>query len=436
MSHFKDVQPHEVIFVTSRSLIVDQQTTSSDGQVSKFNPRNRMIVKNWNGETDISEILSEDGIQTMTYDKLIYMLIHCNTPNKETLSEIKIIVLDECHTLFSDGFIDDIETLKLWIRERLYRGDKIIIGLTATPGIIYHNKREWGVHINQLNSEIITNYKAQNLYCSAYRSIPTLLNSNKFKGKSIVMCYSVADCKKLSAKIKNSAILISTGNNHYNEDEMNPIRDYIIQHNSPPDMVTVGGRTFPLDVLITTSTLREGINLNECCGVKNVICCIPDELHVSQFVGRCRFNIENLIIANEYMRKSQKTNRYLQKCRDDFLNYVQDENDLTWFNSVKHLLEDPSKKPIRLMLDKKSFDDYIKNNWIGKKITSAEQRNEILSLAVGCKIIEGQQSCVTFNKVITYIENELGYTVKSGRCTIKYIKYTYKVIQIKKKEEC
>lgn len=431
LNHLADVKPCEVIFVTSRSIIVDQQTRDEDNdRISKFDAKNIRFIRKWNGEDRGCEVLDDNCIQTMTYDKLIYILNHCNTPEHETLKEIKVVVMDECHTIFSDTFIRDIAGLKIWIRGCMYLKEKIFLGLTATPRILFYNEREWGVKINQLNSEILVRYRVQNLYCTSYLSLPQIFSDNILTGKTIIMCYSIDDCYELRDKIPNSAVLVSRSNKKY-KDSMDSIRDYIVGNASLPDTVNVDGKVFDLNVLITTSTLREGINLNESSGVKNVICCIPDELHVCQFVGRCRFNIENLIIANEYMPISTKNNRYVNECRQDFLDYVDDRNNREWIDSIGHLLENPNLDPKFIYFDETSFFEYINENWLDRRIISKEDREYIANIALSCNLIKGRRSLTTFNSIMEHLENSGKYQVISKRCVVDGKKYTYKTIKLK-----
>ena len=74
---FPHLKPQEVLFVTSRAMIVDQQIKNTS--ISKYNPKDIAIVKYWNGVTDTLDEVEHSGIQVMTYDKLIDILISKNT---------------------------------------------------------------------------------------------------------------------------------------------------------------------------------------------------------------------------------------------------------------------------------------------------------------------------------------------------------------------
>ena len=70
--HLPHILPSEMLFVTSRALIVEQQ--SKENGITKFKPNNMLSIKHWNGEEDSLDIIDSKGIQIMTYDKLITIL--------------------------------------------------------------------------------------------------------------------------------------------------------------------------------------------------------------------------------------------------------------------------------------------------------------------------------------------------------------------------
>ena len=199
----------------------------------------------------------------MTYDKIINILLKKNIEGLETLNRVKVIIFDECHTLFSDAnFIKDMEMLKVWIRDNLYIGNKIFIGLTATPNIIEYYQKEWGVSINKLNDEVLVNYKVKQLHCTDFDTIPYIVTT-QIEGKTMIMCYSYNQCLKLKERIPNSFILTSKSNKKFTK-EMNKVRQHIIKYESLPDtFMDDDGVEKELNVLIVTSTLREGVNLRK-----------------------------------------------------------------------------------------------------------------------------------------------------------------------------
>lgn len=441
--HFPNIKSYEIMFIASRSLIVDQQTKEEG--IDKFNQsKNNLeyIVRYWNGEEELSEkLLNRLGIQMMTYDKIIRILKTQNTEGLETLSKVKLIIIDECHTLFSDKFIKDIEMLKVWIRDNLYIGSKIFLGLTATPNILAYYQKEWGVTINRLNKEILIKHKAKQLHCTDFETIPYIV-TNKIEGKTIIMCYSYADCKKLKEKIPNSFILISKSNKEFTN-EMKRIRQYLVDNESIPEtFIDDDGIEKDLNVLITTSTLREGVNLREYSGIRNVVCCFSDELHITQFMGRCRYNIDNLIVADTYINADNFDDEaYLSKCRQSFRIFMKNKDNTSWFDSVKHLVEHDIYEVKRFVLsaDENKFIDYINIKWLVPKGITEEELNkykiyknndkqEIINRVIQYKLLKLYPYQISFNKVIDLMKNTLGYTIENKRGNIDKVQHTYKLI--------
>ncbi len=434
------IKPCEILFVASRSLIVEQQSKVEG--ISKYDHRNLIFIKHWNGEIDSTEVLEKKGIQIMTYDKIIDILVRKNIEGLETLSKVKVIVFDECHTLFSDKFIKDIEILKVWIRDNLYVGSKIFLGLTATPSIIEYYQKEWGVSINRLNKEILINYKVQQLHCTNFDTIPYIVTT-KLEGKTLIMCYSYKQCKELKKKIPNSFILISKSNKYFTK-EMNEVRQYIVDYESLPDtFIDDDGIKRELNVLITTSTLREGINLRENSGIRNVVCCFSDELHITQFVGRCRYSIDNLVVVDTYINAdNMNKNSYLAKCRRSFRAFMKNNDNTSWFDSIAHLIDHDiyDIKKFKLSHDENKFINYINSKWLVPKgisdneelnkykIYKDEHKQEIINMVIECKLLKLYPSRITFNKVVNLMTNNLGYTIETKRGKINKKRHTYKLI--------
>jgi hypothetical protein len=441
--HFPNIKSQEIMVIASRSLIVDQQI-QEEGIDKFFLPKNNIsyLVRYWNGEEDLSEdILKKYNIQMMTYDKIIGILSKGNIEGLETLSKVKLIIFDECHTLFSDKFIKNIEMLKVWIRDTLYNNNKIIIGLTATPNILAYYQKEWGVTTNRLNKEILIKHKAKQLHCTNFGTIPYIV-TNKIEGKTIIMCYSYMDCKKLKNKIPNSFVLISKSNKEFTK-EMGRIRQFLVDNKSIPDtFIDDDSIEKELNVLITTSTLREGVNIIEQSGIKNVVCCFSDELHITQFAGRCRYNIDNLIIADTYINADNfDDNAYLTKCRLSYKTFMKNKDSTSWFDSIKHLVSHDVYEIKRFVLsaDENKFIDYINVKWLVPKgingnelnkykIYKEHDKNEIVEMVIKCRLLKLYPYQITFNKVINFMEDTLGYTIENKRGKINKIKHTYKLV--------
>ena len=450
LSQLPNVNPYEVLYLTSRSITVDQMV--KDESLDKFYADKLSLVQYWNSsdsvnEQDLSEI-SRCGIQVMTYDKIINILVNQNNDGCKTLGKIKVVIVDECHTLFCDSFINNIEVLKVWIRDMVCEGEKLFIGLTATPGIVQYYKAQWGVPVRRINKEILVQYKAKQLICTDFNTIPYLVATNHFEGKTLVMCKSIKDCLELQSKLSNAAVMVSKQNSKYYTKELNEIRNYIVENRTLPDTFVYvnsekGTRERrPLDILISTSTLREGFTLLPQSGVKNVICCYTDEMNITQFVGRCRFNIENLVVADIYHRSDNlKSNTYFGKCEQDYQAFVHNFENIKWFNSISHLVSHSWEDTQRVVLgkDERRFIDYINTHWLVPigcsckdsekyRIYKEEDKKAIVDMAFECDLFRTARDDLTFNRVVRMLKETLGYEVVSGRLRFQSEQYTYKLV--------
>jgi len=423
-----------------------------DDNLDKFHADKLSLVQYWNNvdavdESSLDEI-ANCGIQVMTYDKIINILVNQNNNGYKTLGRIKVVIVDECHTLFCDSFIDNIEVLKVWIRDMVCEGEKLFIGLTATPGIVQYYKSQWGVPVSRINKEIIMQYKAKQLICTDFNTIPYLVATNHFEGKTLVMCKSIKDCLALQNKLSNAAVMVSKQNKQYYTNELDEIRNYIVENKTLPEtFMYVNPETGyrerrPLDILISTSTLREGFTLLPQSGVKNVICCFTDEMNITQFVGRCRFNIENLVIADGYHRSDNLfTNTYFGKCEQDYQAFVHNFENIKWFNSISHLVSHSWEDTQRVVLgkDERRFIDYINTNWLVPigcsgidsekyRIYKEDDKKKIVDMAFDCDLFRTARDDLTFNRVVRMLKEALGYEVVSGRFRFNYQQQTYKLV--------
>lgn len=431
------IKPYEMLFVTSRSITVDQQ--SRQNGVSKYDKSDLSVVKFWNNESDDEEIMAQRGIQIMTYDKIIQILKQRNSVGHETLKRIKLIVFDECHTLFSDTFISGMDVLQVWIRDTLYLGEKYLIGMTATPGILFHHENTWGVKLNKINKSVLKGYTAKQIVCTNVETVPYLIASNHLAGKTMIMCATVDSCFKMQKEIPDSAVLISPHNPRFTP-EMESIRKTIVDEETLPDtFLSVTERNEkgkamayerrPLNVLIVTSTAREGFNLKPESGIRNIVCCYGDPLHITQVCGRARFDIDTLVVADTYFRGDNlDQDSYLAEQRKAFKGFLYLRNNLKWFDGISHLVNHDVYGTKRFILssDESRFISYINTKWlvpptITKKCTDKykiwrqEDKNEIVGVFRDCKLVSLPDDLITFHKVMSTLTRSLGYEVESGR---------------------
>lgn len=454
LERFPDINPCEVIFVTSRSITVDQQVCSFDG-VERFEPNDKSTVSAWSGENSIWDII-ERGIQVMTYDKLIHIILSTPSYGLTELQNIKMIIFDECHSLFTDNFIRDMELLKYWIHINIQKSDKVFLGLTATPEIIIHYSNLWGVPINIL-SEPLHNYSVNQLWCTDVKSLLPLLEKH-LNGKTLIMCNSTAMCYKLQAQIPYSKVLVSKNNDSYVGYEMDELRRHISTHGILPNEV---------NTLITTSTLREGFGFKKESGIKNIVTFLSDSTHVIQFAGRCRYDIENLVVVDARIRLSGDS--FTDKQRELFRHFLANEEDVEWFDSISKIINHPVENTIRFFseggwelkgfkipsrkerpyLEKyvsessiNQFRKYIYDNWVYNEnddiedyyIFKEEHKEQIVNKVKELNLIGDDTKTITFHKVINIIK-DLGFDVGNGRKLFDGVQYRYRLIKSKNKKE-
>lgn len=375
------------------------------------------MIRYWNGKGDVKPD-PESGIWLMNYWQLTQIIDMMCSTGESLFSKIKIVVFDECHTIYSDRFIKEMIGVRVWLRERIARKDTMIIGLTATPGILFAYGDCTGIKTKVVNKESFINYKVQNLICTTHDRIPELFYDGILSGMSIIMCNTFEDCMTLQKQLSNSVALCSA-NNKKDTHEMQIVRDYIINHSMLPSKMSSGG---DLKVLIATTTMREGINLISNSGIKNVISCVTDELHVKQFVGRCRFNVENLVVAyHPQYTRANDYGGYLTESRTAFRNYVANPSDREWFDSVSEVMDCKFEDIVRYGIDcdKNGFNEEFESKYcsVGDVIYvwSAEQKDDIVQMAQKHNFLDKPKYKYTYTGVIKAIEQEGVFAVVDGR---------------------
>lgn len=455
LEQLPDVKPEEVIFVTSRAVTVEQQAKSQG--VVKFDPCDINLINYWNCDERATQDVGSQ-IRLMTYDKIIYILKACNTPEQKTLDAIKVVIFDEVHTLFSDMFIQDMAALQVWIRDTIYDANKLLIGMTATPEILYYHAKQWGVSVKRLNRSTLMAHRAKQMLCTHFEAIPTLIEEH-LQGKTLVLCSSVAACERLRAQIPNSAMLISKNNPKFTP-EMQVIRDYIVEHERFPDtyleptdaeLIRRGRGARPsivsdipraLKVLLVTTTAREGYNLREDSGVRNIISCYGDSLHLAQIAGRARYDLDMLVVAKTRLPyDNYNTKDFLAQQRKLFEDYLSDPLKTEWCSTVEHLVQHDMRDTKRFILgsDVDAFVRFVDEKWLvpagateleqkSYRLWMDEDKQELVAKCIACKMFHLPKRDITFQRVISLLENHLGYEVMTGRLKQDGVRYTYKLI--------
>lgn len=432
---FPDLLRSQFLLVTSRSLTAQQQ--GLDEGMEQIKHLDVDTIKYWNGrgesDDDLAAAFVEAGMPVMTYDKMAHILGWCNDPDYETFGNVKVIVFDECHCMFSDLFIHDISLVKLWVRMQLAMKDDVyMFGLTATPDIVEFYRKQWGVNLNYMLDRTLVRHKAKQLTVTDVTTLPYFVNQS-FEGKTLIMCPTVQMCMDLQKQIPNSAVLVSRSNKNYTE-EMHRIRNYIALNERFPDKHKIeyddgSSQWVDLNVLIGTSTIREGFNLCLESGVKNIVSCCSDSLHVIQIAGRARYDLDNLVVVDCPVRENlNKAGNFLKTSRKQFLEYLEDKRSFAWFDSISNVVQHGIDDVVRYReaSDVDGFINYIKGRWaipantLDEDLSSywiwtAEDKAEVVAEYKRCRMSALPARKITFTRILHEMQERLGFNVVEDR---------------------
>ena len=418
------ISRNEIIFVTSRSLTADQQARCDTMVRMKwFDPE---IMSIWNKDDPVEGAALKNGIRVLTYSFFTGILKHGNPEERSGLKNVKLIIFDECHTLFSDDFIKDIEVIKQWIRDNLEYGNTMVLGMTATPEIMFFYQQYLGFGFHKMNEELLYRYKAKHFICTDEDSIPYMVATNKLPGKTMILCDTVSRCKKLEKELPNSVYVVSKNNQkEYDANKMDYIFDAVEANETIPDFYN--GK--PLNILITTSAFREGFNLREKSGIRNVISYRVDPMHLTQFCGRARYDLDNIVAVDcdtPYLSRGGEA--YQKEMTDQFKAFLRGEVGISWFDQISHLTEDDimTTTKFRLTSDDARFIKEINKRWLVPdgctdtdkyKIWKEETKQELVQLALDCRIFNTkiEKRDINFCKVIKKLKDSFGYTIEDDR---------------------
>lgn len=445
---FPDLLRSQFLLVTSRSLTAQQQ--GLDEGMEQFKYLDVDTVNYWNGRGESDDSLAsafvEAGMPVMTYDKMVHILGWCNDPDYETFGNVKVIVFDECHCMFSDLFMQDISLIKLWVRMQLAMKDDVyMFGLTATPEIVEFYRKQWGVNLNYMLDRTLVRHKAKQLTVTDAVTLPYFVNQS-FEGKTLIMCPTVQMCMDLQKQIPNSAVLVSRSNKNYT-DEMHRIRNYIATYERFPDKHKIeyddgSSQWVDLNVLIGTSTIREGFNLCPESGVKNIVSCYTDSLHVIQIAGRARYDLDNLVVVDCPVRENlNKAGNFLKASRKQFLEYLEDKRSFAWFDSISNVVQHGIDDVVRYReaSDVDGFINYIKGRWaipantLDEDLSSywiwtAEDKAEVVAEYKRRRMSALPDRSITFARIIHEMQERLGFNVVEDRGYVDGKQIRYKAV--------
>ena len=414
---FPDVKPCEILFVTSRSLTAEQQAVQYNTvrllRREDVPPFARFANGGyWRGE--------EDQMKIMTLDKLGLIVENYKGEKGHLLKNIKIIVIDECHALLSDkGFMHMLPSVLCALHLITKLTNTILIGLTATPDILNDDFGCMGLPIRNVLPTPIYAYQAKQLYMAHRGSLDYFLDQEKFPGRTIVLCRTATEAEELTRKYENSALLVSRSNDCYCAETMVPLRKYIAHYESIPEYyeVAMGDAKVKrkIDILFTTTTMREGVTLKEKSGVRNVICMIPDKLHVIQFVGRCRYDVDMLAVLDTESYITKEPSQYIANEHLAFRHFLLDDSD-AWFDGLEHIVRGTAKDVRRVDASggTANFAALVSDKYVEQKVRG-ESKHELVLAAKQCGLFVRYNLAPTFKSVVQILTEHMGYTVTQKR---------------------
>ena len=427
LAKLDDVRPYEVLFVTSRALAVDQQA-------NQYNTLVRLLPEDdvsayWrygNPPTDC------EHIRITTYDKLEALMFPTNNKSYvcSALNFVKVVVLDEVHSVFADVFISFMNTLQIWLCNEISKGDKLFFTLTATPHILYECAPMCGIDVNPIASPLYK-YKAKNLMCVDTDELVRLLNE-ELTGKTAVMCKHSRTCYWLQKQIPKSVVLASKNGGDYITCNMSDVRREIVQNFRLPDDVTV---------LIATETIREGFTFIEQSDIRNIVSFFPDEMNIHQLVGRCRYNVDNLIVVNtkyrgsyddyfgeqrrlfeEFCANPAEKTKWLDLISDiapsdpDRIKVVVNNLGKGYYKARKPQEKNPSVAKFNKRDSEEKLKKYIENTWVAdeKLIYGDDIKNKIVEDVSAMNIFTEEAGIDTWGKLENVL-SDMGFDVVNTR---------------------
>lgn len=340
---YPDVKPEEILVVTSRAITANQQATDKNAtRIYASDPYSWSVDDAYDfesGEIKVPYIHgSKVGVTTYASFCRLLDVDHSYVPSK------KILVFDEFHSVFVDTYTEYSRWLPFVISTMPDR--QLVFAMTATPEPIY----DFFCNDDILNmvlgkGEEIRKYRAKNMWCTFYDQIPSIVKN--LDGKTLIMCNDSEKCEELSAAIPYSVVLYGRGHRKHT-DNMGEILDYIAMSDTVPDGAWIPSGTkladgaviakmFPFKVIISTTVLREGVNIRDYSGIRNVVCCSLNAVDIIQFAGRCRYDIDNLIIA-PVRRRIYSVENERDSIYNSYVDFINTKKENAWSGSIVEAL--------------------------------------------------------------------------------------------------
>lgn len=438
------IEPEQIIVVTSRALIRDQQ--AQDDSVIAHHSGDSAIYNFWNNEATIKEYAGRPGIRIMTNSKFIDLLTRHCVDGGCLLDGVKCIVFDECHSLIMDFFIDNIAAIGYFIGWHEHAKDKMLIGMTATPDVFYECPNYVPFSFKVVNAPLYR-YKAQRLTICHYTKIARWISQQE--GRTLVMCQTEDECRDIEKMLMpytlGTDVLLSRSNTHYKADKMEYIYRSLERDSTIPELrrpYEGQTRRQRLRVLISTSVIREGVNLVEGSGVQNIVCLYHDPTDIIQVVGRCRYNVTNLciVVGSSIRYKANMMTGYYNAYTNDCSDFINGTGTM-WFERISNVVAHSARETIIRVnpdavirrsyvpiKDLPAFLKYIDNHWVGKKIF--EEDKPIIEQAATRHGVRRKKDGMPsdFVGIVGQLKFSKLYDAQRGRLVIDHKRKYYTVI--------
>lgn len=303
----KDIEPDEVLFLTSRKSTKHQQLSNANTI--------QAIPDDFNNNMFIFEKANRKGKIRVATAHQFGSWIKCGQVDIIP----KIIILDELHSIISESiFADDLLQVIEFIKENY--NNIIKVGLTATPQFLFNYLNDDILTFAVVDKNINSKYKCNKIKTFIKGQGITVLKQIMPKicqeYKVIYYTQSAKQCYKLSQEYgKKSAFLISDYNESVVDDQrlvdiMNDqgVKDYILKNETLPK---------DTEIIFINSACREGMNIKD-KSVKCIICEAVDMITIEQILGRIRNDLEEFIVVCNY-NNAERVNKNVK----DFVEFAE-----------------------------------------------------------------------------------------------------------------
>lgn len=311
-----DISPEQVLFLTSRKSIKQQQLRNE--AVVQATANDYKIQKSF----DFSENRN-NKIRLTTAHQFGYWI-----RNNEIEVAPQIIIVDEIHSIFSETiFCEDLRIVLEYIAE--HSRDIVKVGLTATPQFLLEYIEDDRFSFVIIDKDLGSKYKVKEISVQIRGSAETLLKQIKpqisQKHKVIYYTQSATECHRLATEYgSRGAFLISDYNESKTADGIlladimreAGVKQYILENEALPA---------DIDIIFINSACREGINIKD-NAVKTIICEAVDLITIEQILGRIRKDLDRFMVVSNF-QNAERNRSNIQKAVDFLRAYDQAETE-------------------------------------------------------------------------------------------------------------